>query len=80
MSKNYLTFHSYIQNHNTALTRLFINCFGELVLDKLPDTVCSSKTIYDILRQDLDSYIKQELFRNSFMEYFKWKVLYSINE
>lgn len=79
MSKNYLTFHSYLKNHNTALTNLFINCFGEVILDKLPDKVCSSKIIYDILRPDLDTYFKQELFRNSFMEYFKWKVLCNIN-
>jgi hypothetical protein len=54
-----------------------MNFLGASVLDKLPDRVCSSKVIYDILRQDLDTYFKQRVFRNAFMEYFKWKVLYS---
>lgn len=77
MSRDYLTFYSYVRNHNTDLTKLFLGFLGEPVMDKLPDRVCSSKVIYDILRPDLDTYYKQRLFRNTFMEYFKWKVLYS---
>lgn len=77
MSRGYLTFHSYVRNHNTPYTNRFIDCLGEIVLDKLPDRVCSSKVIYDILRPELNSYFKQRLFRETFMEYFKWKVLYN---
>lgn len=77
MSIGYHTFYSYVRNHNTYLTNLFLQSLGESVMNKLPDKVCSSKVIYDILRQDLDTYYKQRLFRNTFMEYFKWKVLYT---
>lgn len=77
MSRDYFTFHSYVCNNNTPSTTRFINYLGNSVLDKLPNRVCSSKVIYDILRQDLDTYFKQSVFRDTFMEYFKWKVLYS---
>lgn len=77
MSRDYLTFYHYIRNYNTELTNLFLQRLGEPIMDKLPDRVCSSKVIYETLRQDLDTYYKQCLFRNTFMEYFKWKVLYS---
>jgi hypothetical protein len=77
MSRDYLTFYSYVRNNKTELTNLFQSFLGDPVMDKLPDRVCSSKAIYDILRHDLDTYFKQRLFRNTFMEYFKWKVLYS---
>ena len=77
MSRDYFTFHSYVCNNNTPSTLRFINCLGDSALNKLPNRVCSSKVIYDILRQDLDTYFKQSVFRDTFMEYFKWKVLYS---
>jgi hypothetical protein len=76
MSKDYLTFYSYICNNNTELTNLFTSLLGDSVMDKLPDRVCSSKAMYKILRHDLDTYFKQQLFQNTFMEYFKWKILY----
>jgi hypothetical protein len=77
MSMNYLTFYSYLRNNNTELTNLFQNFLGENIMDKLPDRVCSSKTVYEILHYDLDTYFKQRLFHNTFMEYFKWKILYT---
>lgn len=77
MSKDYLTFYSYVRNNQTELTNLFQNFLGDSIMDKLPDRVCSSKAVYEIIRHDLDTYFKQRLFRNTFMEYFKWKVLYS---
>jgi hypothetical protein len=77
MSRSYLTFHSYVRNYSTPQTTRFINYLGDSTLDKLPDRVCSSKVIYDILRSDLDTYFKQRVFREAFMEYFKWKVLYN---
>jgi hypothetical protein len=49
-------------------------------MNKLPNKVCSSKVIYDLLRDEyLTTYFKQTVFRSTFMEYFKWKVLYSTN-
>lgn len=77
MSIGYFTFHSYVCNNNTPSTNRFITHLGDSVLEKLPNRVCSSKVIYELLRQDLDTYFKQSVFRDTFMEYFKWKVLYS---
>lgn len=74
MSRDYFTFHSYINNNKTPCTDKFIDFLGESALNKLPNRVCSSKVIYDILRQDLDTYRKQSIFRETFMEYFKWKI------
>ena len=79
MSRNALTFYGYIRNNNTNYTIKFIEFLGENAMIKLPDRICSSKIIYDLLRDDLDTYYKQRLFRETFMEYFKWKVLYSEN-
>jgi hypothetical protein len=74
MSRDYFTFHSYIRNNRTRCTDRFISFLGEATLNKLPNKVCSSKFLYDILRQDLDTYFKQSVFRETFMEYFKWKI------
>jgi hypothetical protein len=74
MSKDYLTFYSYVHNNKTELTTSFQHFLSESI-DKLPDRVCSSKVVYEILRPDLDTYFKQQLVRNTFMEYFKWKIL-----
>ena len=74
MSRDYLTFHSYINNNKTQCTDNFIHFLGQGALNKLPNKVCSSKVLYDILRQELDTYIKQCIFRETFMEYFKWKL------
>ena len=74
MTKNSFTFESYIQSKNTENTRNFLRYFGEEVLVKLPNKVCSSKMLFDILSNDLDTYFKQRLFRETFMEYFRWKM------
>lgn len=77
MTKNIDTFYSYLQTHKTDNVHKYITYVG--ATDKLPDKICSSKVLYDILRDDLDTYFKQVVFRETFMEYFKWKVLYSKN-
>lgn len=74
MSRDYFTFHSYINNNKTHLTEKFVSFLGFQALNKLPNRVCSSKILYEILRQDLDTYLKQTIFRETFMEYFKWKI------
>jgi len=76
MTEDYLTFKSYVYNHETVLTHKFINLFGDSILVKLPKKICSSKILYDSIRSELDTYYKQSLFRETFMEYFRWKILY----
>lgn len=80
MSRDTFTFYGYIRNNNTNNTHGFLEFLGEDAMNKLPNKVCSSKVIYDLLRDEyLTTYFKQRLFRETFMEYFKWKVLYSTN-
>lgn len=74
MSRDFLTFHSYIQNNRTDSTTNFVQFLGYDVLDKLPNRICSSKVLYELLKLDLDTYFKQRIFREAFMEYFKWKI------
>lgn len=76
MSRDYLTFQNYICNYNTQQTRKFKYYIGDSVIDKLPDKMCSSKVIYDIIHPELNTYVKQRVFRDTFMEYFKWKTMY----
>ena len=75
MTKQLETLYSYIQTHNTNSINDFVTYIGYHVIEKLPDRICSSKVIYDILRNDLDTYFKQTIFRETFMEYFKWRLL-----
>ncbi len=77
MSKDCLTLYSYIRTNNTNNTSRFVSILGENVIEKLPDKICSSKVLYDMLRDDLNTYFKQCIFRDTFMEYFKWKVMYN---
>ena len=76
MTKQLETFYSYIQTYDTVHIEKFLTYLGNDIVEKLPDRVCSSKIIYDILRNDLDTYFKQMIFRETFMEYFKWKILH----
>lgn len=74
MTKELSTFYSYINNNKTENTCKFIRIIGSHVIEKLPETVCSSKIIYNLLRSDLDTELKQYIFKKTFMEYFKWKI------
>jgi hypothetical protein len=73
MSKDILSFYNYIVHNNTTSTERFKRFLGN-TLDKLPDRICSSKVIYNILKNDLDSYVKHHIFKSTFMEYFKFKL------
>lgn len=71
---NTLTFHYYLTHHNSDLINQFIQIFGEDTINKLPNTICSSKALYNLLQEDLDTNIKTSLFNRTFMEYFKLKI------
>lgn len=60
--------------NDTYYTKRFIEYLGDNVVNKLPQKVCSSKVLYEILKDDLDTYFKQSIFREAFMQYFRWKV------
>ena len=73
MSQDILSFYNYIMHNKTNSTERFKKFLGNTV-DKLPDRICSSKVIYNILKNDLDSYVKHTIFKDTFMEYFKFKL------
>jgi hypothetical protein len=79
MTKGLNTFYNYLYSNNTDNVNKFITYISHDAIDKLPNYVCSSKVLYEILRNDLDTYFKQKIFRETFMEYYKWKLLYSEN-
>lgn len=66
------TFKHYIENYDSG----YINLFKQYIpLNSLPDRVCSSKCIYNILKPELENCtFKQKLFRETFSEYFKVKI------
>ena len=74
MAKDYFTFQSYVYNYNTCNTEKFQTYLGDDIINKLPNEICSSRKLYDFLRPVLNTYSKQSLFRDTFMEYYKWKL------
>ena len=69
--------YNYIQNKNTENTALFKEVFGSCI-EVLPDYTCSSKVIYETLKTHTDIHtnsMKQKVFRDTFNEYFRWKLL-----
>jgi hypothetical protein len=66
-----MIFKDYIENYNSE----YITLFKQYIpLNLLPDRVCSSKYIYNILRNELEfNSFKQKIFRETFSEYFKVK-------
>lgn len=66
------TFKNYIENYDSG----YITLFKQYIpLNSLPDRVCSSKCIYNILRDELYlNSFKQKIFRETFSEYFKLKI------
>lgn len=70
--------YNYIHSRNTENTLLFKQTFNEQV-HLLPTYTCSSKVIYHILKMHTDIHtnsIKQKVFRDTFSEYFRWKLLF----
>jgi len=66
------TFKHYIENYDSG----YINLFKQYIsLDFLPDRICSSKVIFNILKDELENCtLKQKIFRETFSEYFKIKI------
>jgi hypothetical protein len=66
------TFKNYIENYDSG----YITLFKQYIpLNSLPDRVCSSKCIYNILRDELHlNSFKQKIFRETFSEYFRIKI------
>ena len=63
-----LTFKNYIENYDSGYITLFKQYIS---IDLLPNRVCSSKVIYNILRNELQfNSFQQKLFRETFSEYF----------
>lgn len=68
------TFIQYIKKNNTENTELYKLYLCDTI-DKLPNKICSSKIIYEIIKNDIKySYFKTKIFRETFMEYFKLKL------
>lgn len=66
------TFKNYIENYDSGYITLFKQYIPS---DFLPDRVCSSKIIYNILKPELEfNSFKQKIFRETFSEYFKLKI------
>ena len=74
MSKEILSFYKYIINHSNDTINLFKNIFNQKI-DSLPDTIVSSKFLIEYL--DIQSKLELEIFKNAFLDYFKYKLLYA---
>lgn len=73
MTVEIFTFYNYINNYNTEYTILYKTIF-ESSLELLPEKVCSSKFIYEILKHDIENNdYKRKLFNETFCEYFRKK-------
>jgi hypothetical protein len=69
-----LTFRNYLRNYRSDLINKFIQTLELDVVNKIPNTICSSKVIYNLIEDDLDTNFKKNLFHQTFMEYFKFKI------
>lgn len=71
MAVELFTFYQYIQNYNTEKTTNYRFVF-ENSLNILPDKVCSSKVLYDILKDHIQNNdYKRKLFNETFCEYLR---------
>jgi len=74
MSKDILTFHQYIISNSSNTIHLFKNTFNSKI-DSLPDKIVSSKFLIQYL--DIQSQFEFQIFQNTFLDYFKYKLLSS---
>lgn len=74
MSKDTLSFYNYIINNSNDTINLFKTIFNSQI-DSLPDAIVSSKFLIEYL--DIQSKLELEVFKNAFLDYFKYKLLYS---
>lgn len=73
MSKDLLTFYNYINSVSTFKTSMYKRFLPDCI-DILPEKVCSSKIIYNIIQDKLNTNEKVNLFNECFMEYFTFKL------
>ena len=67
-----LTFYEYLRlEPQTTYSKIFKEHFD---VNILPDKVCSSKFIYNLLFPIVCDTAKQEIFKQTFSEYFKYKI------
>jgi hypothetical protein len=71
MSKDILSFYKYITSHSTNNIILFKHMFNSKI-DSLPDKIVSSKYLIEYL--EIQSKLEFEIFKNTFLDYFKYKV------
>lgn len=69
MSREKLTFYSYITNYNTNNIDTFLELFGNTI-EKIPDKMVSSNYIIQLLNINSNT-IYFRAFQNVFMDYFK---------
>lgn len=74
MSKEILTFHKYIISNSSNTIHLFKNTFNSKI-DSLPDKIVSSKFLIKYLQ--IKSQFEFQIFQNTFLDYFKYKLLSS---
>ena len=69
-----MSFYQYITNYNSDKIFWFTQTFNIELLPK--DRICSSKVLRDSLGPELqNNYIKDFIFKECFMEYFKYTLL-----
>lgn len=69
-----MSFYQYIINNKSDKIFWFTQSFNIELLPK--DRICSSKVLREILRLELENnYIKDTIFRECFIEYFKYTLL-----
>lgn len=74
MARDIQTFSEYIHNKNTFNTIKFLHFFKDYI-DELPNKMCSSKIIYNLLKNSLiHNDYNTVIFRDTFNEYFEYKL------
>lgn len=69
-----MSFYQYITNHNSDNIFWFTHTFDIELLPKY--RICSSKVLRESLGTELqNNYIKNSIFKECFMEYFKYTLL-----
>jgi len=73
MTIELFTFYYYINNYNTENTNNYRDIFKNS-LEFLPEKICSSKILYNILKDEIQNNdYKRKLFNETFCEYFRIK-------
>lgn len=71
MSKDILSFYKYITSHSNDNINIFKNIFYSKI-ESLPDKIVSSKYLIEYL--EIQSKLEFDIFKNTFLDYFKYKL------